>query len=167
MLIAAPFLFMSELPYMRQHGVMLFFKMTVFLFFGCIVSLAVNHAQFYQVIRGVSITGIMVCMVVVGHYLLRNDPIGLRWYFVGNLLSMFICVFIFQRSVEVTSAGGADVETIMAGKLFWIQRLDSLLSTPILVNYLGMPLFYSAGVPLFIALFSITTSYIGLSFIPV
>ena len=111
-LIAAPFLLISEVQQMRRHGALPFFYATVLLFCGCVVSLIVNQAEYYQVIRGVSITAILVCAVIVGHYMLRNDPNGLKWYFIGVMLSGFICIFAFQKSVEVASVHGTDVDSI-------------------------------------------------------
>lgn len=160
-LLMAPCLIFSEMPYMKRTGVVQFFWIAVLLFCGCIVSLIANHAQFYQMIRGVSITGLIVCSVVVGHYMLRTCPEGLKWCFIGGMISGFICIFAFQRSVEVSSAGSTDVDAIMSGPLFWIQRLGSLLGTPTLAFYLKMPLAYSVGAPLFMAMFSIFYSASG------
>lgn len=160
-LLMAPFLVFSEIPHMKRYGVMPFFWMTVFLFCGCVISLIANHAVFHQAIRGVSVTGIIVCAVIVSHYLLRNNPEGLKWFFIGALLSGFISIFVFQRSVEVTEVGGSDVESIMSGKLFWIHRLSLLILTPLFAFYLRMPLVYSIGAPLSLALFSILTSSSG------
>lgn len=162
-LLMAPFLVFSEIPHMKRHGVMPFFWVTVLLFCGCVVSLVVNHAEFYQIIRGVSITGILICAVIVGHYMLRNNPEGLKWFFIGALLSGFISIFAFQRSVEVAEGGGADFESIMSVKLFWIRRLSLLILTPLLAFYLRMPLVYSIWAPLSLALFSILTSTSGRS----
>ena len=162
-LLAAPFLLMSEIPYMRKHGVMPFFNMTVLLFIGCIASLIVNNAEYYQVIRGVAITVILICTVVVGHYMIRVNPCGLKWYFIGVMLSNFVCIFVFQRSVEVTMAHGTDVSSIMSGPLFWIQRLGSVMITPIQAFYLKIPLAYSVLAPLFLAFFSILTTESGRS----
>lgn len=159
--LLAPFIIASEISHMRRTGVMTFFWMAVLLFCGCIVSLVANHAEFYQVIRGVSITGLIICSVVVGHYMLRNCPQGLKWYFIGAMLSGFICIFIFQRTVEVVSVGGDDVDSIMSGPLFWIQRLSSLLITPVLAFYLKLPLAYSIGAPLFMFFFSVLYSASG------
>ena len=160
-LVMAPFLMFSEISHMRRTGTMTFFWMVVLLFCGCIVSLIVNHVEFYRAIRGISIVGILIGSVVVGHYILRNCPQGLKWYFIGNMISGFICIFVFQRSVEVTMAGSSDVEAIMSGALFWIQRLGALLITPILAFYLKIPVAYSVGAPVFMALFSMWSSESG------
>ena len=157
-LITAPFLMVSEIPYMRRNGVMPFFWMAILLFCGCVVSLIVNQAQSYQVIRGVSITGLIVFAIVVGHYMLRNDPAGLKWFFIGVMLSRFLCIFVFQRSVEVAAVGSDELDALMSGKLFWIQRIGALLTAPIQAFYLKIPIIYSICAPLFLALFSILIS---------
>ena len=160
-LFVAPFLIASEIQYMRKHGVQIFFYMAIFVFVGCVLSLLVNHSEFYQVIRGLSVTCIVVCAIVVGHYMIRNDPQGLKWYFFGTMLSGFLCIFVFQRMAEVSMVHGTDVDLIMSGPLFWIQRLSALLTTPILASYLKLPLGYSIGVPLFLSLFSILVTESG------
>lgn len=162
-LTLAPFLFSNEILYMKRHGVMNFLLITLLLFCGCIISLIANHAVSFQIIRGVAITGILICAVIVGHHMLRRNPDGLKWYFIGAMLSGFVCIFIFQRSVEVTMAGGTDVESIMSGPLFWIQRLRAILVTPLMAFYLKMPFAYLVGVPIFMAIFSILSSASGRS----
>lgn len=160
-LLVAPFLVFHEIPHIKRNGVMPFLGVSILLFCGCIVSLIANQALYYQVIRGLSVTGIVVCAVIVGHYMLRNDPVGLKWYFIGVMLSGFICIFVFQRTAEVTMVGGRDVDLIMSGPLFWIQRLSSLLTTPILAFYLSMPIAYSVLVPVFMTFFSMWYSASG------
>ena len=160
-LILAPVLMFKELYHMRRLGVMPLFNVAVFLIIGCIASLIVNHAEFYQAIRGLSVTCIILSAVIVGHYMLRNNPQGLKWYFIGAMISGFVCIFVFQRSVEVTVAGGADVDAIMSGKIFWIQRLSTLVLTPLLAFYLRMPVAYCIGAPIFLGIFSILTSTSG------
>ena len=160
-LLMAPFLTFTEISHMRRTGVVPFFWMAILLFCGCVVSLIVNHVEFYQAIRGVSVTGIIICSIVVGHYMLRKCPQGLKWYFIGVMFSGFICIFVFQRSVEIADAGTTDVNAIMSGPLFWIQRLSALLLTPVFAFYLRVPLFYSVGAPIFMTFFSIVYSSSG------
>lgn len=160
-LLMAPCLLFSEVPHMRRTGVMTFFWIAILLFCGCVVSLIVNSSQFYQVIRGVSVTSLIVCSIVVGHFMLRNCPEGLKWYFIGVLLSSVISIFAFQRSVEVMMAGGEDADLIMSGKLFWIQRVSTLVQTPLLASYLHTPLVYCFVAPLALGFFSILTSSSG------
>jgi hypothetical protein len=162
-LCCAPFVLKSELPHMRRHGVLMFFYMALFLFLGCIVSLIVNHAASYQVLRGLAITGILVCSVIIAYHMLRIDPNGVKWYFIGAMLSTFICIFIFKRSVEVAMVGGTDVDSIVSGPLFWIERLTALFYTPAMAFYLRMPLAYSAGIPIFFTVFSMLISESGRS----
>ena len=161
LLVMTPFLLFTEISHMRRNGVISFFWMSVLLFCGCIMSLLVNHSESYQVIRGVSITSIMVCAVVVSHYMLRKDPDGLKWFFIGNMISGLLCIFIFQRSVEVYMAKGADVDSLMSGVLFWVDRLSLVLLAPVRAFYLKIPLVYSVIAPIFLAFFSILTTASG------
>ena len=162
-LCCAPFILKAELPNMRKHGVLTFFYMAVLLLFGCIVSLIVNHAATYQVIRGLSVTGIIVCSVIVSYRMLRIDPDGLKWYFIGTMLSTFLCTFIFKRAVEVATVRSEDISAIVSGPLFWIERLKALFLTPVTAFYLQIPLAYSAGISILLAVFSILTSASGRS----
>ncbi len=162
-LCCAPFILNTELPYMRRYGVLTFFYMAVLLLFGCIVSLIVNHATAYQAVRGLSVTVIIVCSIIVTHRMLRIDPNGLKCYFLGVMLSTFLCIFMFRRAAEVATVGSTDVNAIVSGPLFWIERLKIIFYTPAMAFYLKMPLAYSAGIPFIHAGFSILTSVSGRS----
>ena len=162
-LLYTPFILASELPQMRRTGVSTFFNMAVLLVIGCIVSLIVNHAEFYRALRGLSVTGLVLCSVVVAHRMIRTHPAGLKWFFIGAMLSTILCTFVFQRSVEVASVGGKDLDSIMSGPLFWIGRVKEVLSMPSTAFYLKMPLLYSSGVQIFLAVFSMMISASGRS----
>ena len=162
-LCVVPFVFHSELQFMRKNGIMPFFNITLFLLFGCIVSLIANHAATYQVIRGLAVTIILVCAVVMAHRMLRTDPNGLKWYFVGAMFSTFLCSFVFKHASDVAAMNNFGYASITSGALFWIERLKALFFTPSLAFYLKMPLAYSFGIPVMHALFSILTSASGRS----
>ncbi len=162
-LLYTPFILASELPQMRRTGVLTFFNMAVLLVIGCIVSLIVNHAEFYRALRGLSVTGLILCSVVVAHRMIRTHPAGLKWFFIGAMMSTILCTFVFQRSVEVASVGGEDLDSIMSGPLFWIGRVKEVLSMPSTAFYLKMPLLYSSGVQIFLAVFSMMISASGRS----
>ena len=159
----APFVLKTELPHMRQHGVVTFFYMAIFLLFGCIVSLIVNHITFKYSIRGLAVTGIIVCSIIVAYRMIRLDPDGLKWYFIGTMFSTFLCTFIFQRASEVYFAHGTNIDAIVSGPLFWIERLRALFFLPATAFYLKMPLAYSVGIPIIHAVISMIISTSGRS----
>lgn len=166
--IAAPFIFLREKDYMKRNGIMPFFCLSLLVVVGCVVACIINHIEVLFVIRGMAVTCLLPCTVVVGHWMLRRDMGGFKWMLIGTAISSVLCTFVFQKSVEVTMlAGGYSgegaVEAIMSGPIYWINRLGSILNAIPKGWYLQCPAFVSVGVPLFMAGFSMLTSASGRS----
>lgn len=135
---------------------------------GCAVGCVVNQTAPAFILRGMAITCLLPCTVVVGHWMLRRDMGGFKWMLIGTALSSVLCTFVFQRSVEVSGLaggeGGADaVEAIMSGPIYWIGRLNEILNAIPKGWYLQCPIIVSICVPLFMAGFSMLTSASGRS----
>lgn len=165
---AAPFIFLNERHHMRCNGVMPFFWLSLAVAFGCAVGCVVNHTPPAAVLRGMAITCLLPCTVVVGHWMLRRDMGGFKWMLIGTALSSLLSTFVFQKSVEVSKyaggVGGAEaVEAIMSGPIFWISRLNEILNAIPKGWYLQCPIVVSSCVPLFMAGFSMLTSISGRS----
>lgn len=165
---SAPILYWNERRYMKRNGVMLFFWLSMAVTFGCAVSCIANHTIPAAVLRGMAITCLLPCTVVVGHWMLRRDMGGFKWMLIGTAFSSILCTFVFQRSVEVSMfAGGEDgssaVEAIMSGPIYWIGRLGEILNAIPKGWYLQCPTVVSICIPLFMAGFSMLTSASGRS----
>ena len=162
---AAPFIFLREKNYMRRNGVMPFFWLSMLVVVGCVVACVVNHTQALFVLRGMAVTCLLPCTVVVGHWMLRRDMGGFKWMIIGSAISGFLCTFIFQKAVEVAQSGGvygeAAVETIMGGPIYWINRLGSVLTAIPKGWYLQCPTIVAVAMPLFVAGFAMLTSTSG------
>ena len=95
-LAAAPILFFSELPYMRRNGVMPLFWLSLLVLFGCVIACWANHTAFDYVLRGMAMTSLMPCSIVVSHWALRKNMNGFKWWILGGLLSGIVCIFVFR-----------------------------------------------------------------------
>lgn len=163
-----PMLLSSEWPYLRRNGLTTLFWLCAAVFAGCCISCCANHTAFSGAIRGLSATGILVCAVVVSHWMLRKNMNGFKWFIVGSAISFILSTFIFRQSVEINQlAGGvADdsaTQAIMSGPIYWIGRLNGVLTAPAKGWYLQCPILYSVGAPLFLAGFAMMTSVSGRS----
>lgn len=166
--ISAPFIFLKEKDYMRRNGIMPFFWMSLLVVVGCVVACIANHTEPVFVLRGMAVTCLLSCTVVVGHWMLRRDMGGFKWMLIGAAISSVLCTFVFQRSVEVVMlAGGVGgkeaVDAIISGPIYWIGRLGSILGAIPKGWYLQCPTFVAAGIPLFMAGFSMLTTVSGRS----
>lgn len=164
--IAAPFIFLREKDYMKRNGIMPFFWLSFLVVVGCIVACIANHTEPLFVLRGMAVTCLLPCTVVVGHWMLRRDMGGFKWMLIGSALSGILCTFIFQKHGEVAQlAGGVSgsdaVEAIMSGPIYWITRLGNILNSIPKGWYLQCPLVASVAIPLFMAAFSMLTSVSG------
>jgi len=148
-LCAAIVMLPSEYKHMRRTGVAKLFLLSLLTIFGCAVASVVNHTAPAFVLRGMAVLCILSSAIVVTHYLLRKDPGGVKWYFLGNAISLIVCTFIFKKSVEVSMSGGiGDIESIMSGQLYWTQRLSPWILLLTRGWYIHMPRILNVAAPL-------------------
>ena len=165
---AAPFIFLKEKDYMKRNGIMPFFWLSFLVVVGCVVACIANHTEPLFVLRGMAVTCLLPCTVVVGHWMLRRDMGGFKWMLIGTAISSVLCTFVFQKSVEISGlAGGVSgesaVDAIMSGPIYWINRLNAMLSAIPKGWYLQCPIIISIAVPVFMAGFSMLTTTSGRS----
>ena len=166
--LIAPFLFFRNYRLLRQHGMLFFVWFGVAVSCMCVISGLYNHVYPFFIFKGLSSTYPLFAFPVVLHHLLWRNFNGLRWLLLGMALSMVISTFAFQTSVEVASFAGGETgaeaaEAIMRGPIFWIGRLQNLVTLPIYGWYLHTPLVYSVLGPIGLAAFSMLTSTSGRS----
>lgn len=165
--LAGPILFARELPYMKRNGIMTFWWLSMAVVANCMISILINHTPFQSALRGMAVACLLPCAIVVSHWLLRKDMNGFKWMLVGIAISTVLCTFVFQRSVELAMARvdaeeGAS-EAIMAGPIFWIQRLGVWATLYPRGWYLHCPTLLAAGLPLGMSVFSLVSSASGRS----
>ena len=163
---AAPVLFFKEQEYMKRNGIMPFFWLSMAVFVGCIIAIIANHTPFRYALRGLAVTSLLPCSVVVGHWMLRRDMAGFKWSLVGGAISGVVSTFVFQKAADVTmladgETGSAAVEAIMGGALYWKSRVGSFLMMFPKGWYLNFPIFLSAAAPLFMVVFSMLITVSG------
>lgn len=161
-LIFAPFIFIKNRQLMKRDGVMPFFWVSILLIFGCVVSCLANHSHPMAVLRGMATTCLIACSIIFSHWIIRKDPAGFKWMFLGIAFSSVISTFYFQSAVELADTGG-DVDLIMSGPIFWIQRLGAFVMLPTKGWYIHMPTVVNVAAPLFMALFAMLSSSSGRS----
>ena len=161
-LFSTPFIFLKDYQQMRRDGVMLFFWVSILVIVGCIVGCIANKTFFIGVVRGLATTTLIACSIVFSHWLIRKDPNGFKWMFVGGALSSVISTFIFQKAVDLVQFDG-DIDLMMAGPLYWIQRLGVFVTLPTRGWYIHMPFVVNITAPMFMAIFSMLTSTSGRS----
>ena len=166
--LMAPFLFFKEHIYMKRNGIMNFFWLSMAVVLGCVIACVENDTYPSFVLRGMAVTCLLPCVIIVGHWMLRRDMGGFKWMLVGIAISSVLSTFIFQKSVEVHMLAGGEVgkntaTEIMSGPIYWISRLGAVLRAIPQGWYLQCPTIVAAAIPLFIAGFSMLTSTSGRS----
>lgn len=166
--LAAPFLFMRNVAILKRDGMM------TLLFLGLLVNIMnvvagiANNIPLYFYFKGFATTYPLLAFPIVLHHLLTKNPLGHRWLLLGAAISNIVNVFMFRTSFETTAyaqgmEGGAAVEAIMSGPIFWIGRLSRVVGLPISGWYLETPMAYICLAPIAMAAFSMLTSASGRS----
>ncbi len=161
-LSAAPFLFFKSARNMKRDGVMPLFILSVFVILGCVIACVVNQTQPQFVLRGLAVACLISSVIIFSHWIIRSDPNGFKWFFVGAAISLILCTFVFQRSNELRMYGET-ADEIMDGTLFWVERISACAMTPIKGWYLHIPSIISASTPVGLSVFSLLASSSGRS----
>ena len=162
-LLAGPILLLrGEYAQMRKSGAHVFFVISLLVLVGCIINYFHFGAWGYFALRRFAQVSIFVCMVPVAHWMIRRDMSSVKWLVLGNAISGILCVFVFQKSVEVVMYG-SDAKDISEGTIFWIQRIGPCVTAPIVGWYLRIPLVYSVMAPILFSVFCVVSSASGRS----
>ena len=161
-LVSAPFIFIKNYQLMRRDGVMPFFILSLLVMIGCVVASIANKTELRFVLRGMAVTSLISCSIVFSHWILRKDPNGFKWMFLGGAISGILSTFVMQSAVELVQFGD-DADAIMSGPTYWIQRLGAFINLPTKGWYLQTPMLYNIVAPLFMAAFSMLTTVSGRS----
>ena len=74
--VATPILVFQEMPHIRRNGLMPMFVLSCLVVFGCGVSILYNHTPMVAALRGLAVTALLPCALVVSHKMLRTDMAG-------------------------------------------------------------------------------------------
>ena len=166
-LASFPFVVFHEWPYMKRNRVLTLFWLAAATVVGCLIASFVNHTGWWAMLRGMAVTVIVTCSIVVGHWLLRRNMNGFKWMLLGVALSGIISTFYFMKSVEVSQMGGlgakVTAEDIMSGPIFWISRIRPFAMLIPTGWYLQCPIVVSALIPVAFGLFAILSTASGRS----
>ena len=161
-LAAAPFIFFKNYERMKHDGIMPFFWLSLGVVIGCIIASISNNTHPQGVLRGLAVTCIISCSIIFSHWILRQDPMGFKWYILAIPLSALISTFVFKTEMEMATHGLSS-EEIMSGSTYWITRLKPLVLAPTEGWYLQMPMLVNVLAPVLMAVFSILSSVSGRS----
>lgn len=160
--IFSPFILLKNFTKLRKNclGPLLYLSGAMFL--SGVLSCLVNHTPMLFVVRGMAVLAIIFLSIPMAFWLIKRNPIGIKWYFVGVAISYLTCAFIFKQSVELSGLGES-TEEIMGGPVFWIGRLGSFAALPAQGWYMQLPSAITAGAPLALSFFAILTTVSGRS----
>jgi hypothetical protein len=170
-LVMFPCILLDEYRYMKRNGITTYFWLAVLVVIGCAISCWVNHCSFQQSLRGLATTGIFVCAIVVGHWMLRKNLNCYKWFLVGTALSCILNIFIFQNAAEVTGATGmaggpggmAVAEEIINNEYLFLTRFGPLSALPTKAFYLHTPMWWDVIIIGIVGLLPILNSVSGRS----
>ena len=159
-LCSAPFVLLKNYNQMRRDGIGVFWGLSVMVVVGCWIGVLANDTPFRFALRGYAVTIIMSCSIIFSHWLIRKAANGFKWYIVGTAISLLVCTFVFQKSIELNSGVGG-VEDVMAGTLYWKSRVTNWLVLPVRAWYLHVPSAVSIMIPVCAAVFSMVITASG------
>lgn len=165
---SAPFFYFQERSVLRRNGFNTLLVLLVFCFTGGIVGGIFNEASLIQYVKGLAPLYSIWASVIVLHHYLYKDIRPIRWLLVGTALTLVLNTFFFQTGTELSLYANGDeglgaAENIMNSPIYWIGRLNALLTLPGRAWYFQVPQWYAVGAPLGLSVFSILTSESGRS----
>lgn len=167
--VVAPFIFINDISVLRRDGFMPVISLAIMAMVGCFVSCIVNGSPFPNAIRGLAECYSIFAAIVVYHRLLRNNIDCYKWVLLGFASSEIVNIFAFHKGTDVFFAGGVGAdekiirERIMAGPLFWMQKIGAFLTLPVTGWYLSTPFCYCVIAPLIMSAFTLATTSSGRS----
>ena len=164
----APIVFILNLHNLKKDGFMGFIWMLACLILSMLISSFANSTPKPFVFKEFAVLYGWFCYFIVLHSLLRNNFNGLKYYLIGCLISSFITIFAFNPQATIDSSGSgyvgeANVEDLVSGPLFWLEKLTMVTLMPIKCWYLQTPQVYSLAAPIGCALFALFTTESGRS----
>lgn len=166
--LAAPFLYMRNAAMLKRDGMMPLLFLGLLVNIMNVVSGLANNIPIYFYFKGFASTYPLLAFPIVLHHLLTKNPLGHRWLYLGIAISNIVNIFMFRTSFESTvyvqgMEGGAAIEAIMSGPIFWIGRISRFVGLPVAGWYWETPFLYICFEPIAMAAFSMLTSTSGRS----
>lgn len=149
--ISAPFIFLLDFRSLRRHGFLPLLSLILLTCLGCVISSSYNHTYYIEAIKGLATPYSMFAVTVFLHHFLKGNLEGMKWLLTGSAFTLILNIFVLPMDAEIQAfAQGA--EGFAAGKIiaesstiFWISRIQPLITLPISAWYTKTPIWYSVG----------------------
>ena len=165
----APIVFLCVFREMRRRGFAPFIYMCLATMCAMFLSAKINLTPFPYVFKTFALMYSVMAYYVVFYALVRKAlRNGLWLFFLGAALSSIVTIYAFNPTAQVSESGFAyvaqsDMEDIINGPLFWIQKIKDFGQLPIIAVYLPFPIVYSFVAPIAFTVFAMLTSVSGRS----
>jgi hypothetical protein len=166
----APFVFLGNIRKLKKDGFFPFIYWLVALLVALIISSRYNHTAVPYVIKTLAVFYSVFAHYVVFYRLLRNNYMGLGWYYLGGVFALAIAViFGISPTASVDESGigyvsaTKSLEDMIDGQLFFTSIGEELLSLPLIATYFKTPLIFSALAPIAIVIMNFLVTISGRS----
>lgn len=156
--LSAPFMFFMDYQNLRRHGFMPLLSFALMSLVGVVASSLYNGNPSLFVFKGFMGTYVLFAFPVVCHWFLSRNLGGLKWYFVGSVMSAIISIFVFKGAGEENMAS---ISEAAEGPLFLLMHFGPLSALPVNAFYLTFPLFASVAIMWLPLLYTVMNSVTG------
>ena len=162
MAVAAPFLLVRNYHKLKSDGFLPIIKLLALTILGCLISSYVNHTPFQNWIRGVAAPVVFLTSIISIHHLVRNNLNGMKWLFVGYLLSGLVAFILQGQSVTALLEEG-EVGLEASADVMRMYLLMPLLTIPLYCMYTKIHWAVSVSWACFIGVYTIISTTSGRS----
>lgn len=159
MVLCAPVVFFRSIGTLRKDKVLYFFIALLAWLGGALLVDYSIHNYIPFMLRGIAVPITVFCNSVCIYALLKKNYGNLKWFLLGSAISSVISIFFLQGGLagDVAAEQGveAGVEAVVGYKLFWVNKLTTWLTLPIVGWFLFVPKTYSVLALAFICIFDL------------
>ena len=165
----APLLLLKNARIIQREKVMPAVYLPFLLILGNVIVYLHGGESTLQLVKNSALYYSIFAQVVVLYFLLRNSINSLSWYFVGLLISTYITMFVFNTHIvsaegeQIVTYNELSIEEQMDGILFWVLKINGILTLPVKSFYFQMPLAYSSVIGFVCMMISLLISSSGRS----
>ena len=148
----APLLLLKYVRELQRNMIMGIVYFPVGLIIGCAIVYLFGGMNVLKFLKNSGIYYSIFAQTLVLYFLFSRSPKGLKWYFIGVFLSSIVSMFVFNTHIEsvdgnqIVTTNDLSLEEQMDGILFWVLKINALLTLPSKGWYFQVPLAYSGAI---------------------